>query len=467
MGCTPKTVATPEAGTTDGGGTGDGGAGSGSDAGQGAPDAGPITTDLKVHVRGPGASGVEYHVMLGSDATTTRQGKTLSGDITFNAVTLPQDVTVISSRGGKATVNTVLGVAKSEVTFLWITPPSGGSGQLAGTLPNYTSSADDYQVAAYFFPRGRERTGNVVLPSRTWSMETSYSGELWLGAYEQRGSGLFASPQKAGLVRTGLTLSPGGRLDPADVALTHPFDNSLSVKIKNAGDFAGGFFGGSVSYTFQNGAVPVTVSFPALGIFGGASGKLPAVARTPPFHDCTYGILLGTQGNAGETSIAIRNGIAALTEVPEVSILPFTTFVSPTPARSTEIAFSWTAPKVNTAEVLLFSDGATGSIDPSETFVGNKDATFTWMVSAKPSGAGAFKPFKLPVAAGVPTSVPATSSGCPTSGFRVGCYGTFLFAIDDPNLTFDDVVAGRLDTTRITEIPDGRVSLVQSKLEVR
>ncbi|MFN7130798.1 MAG: hypothetical protein ACK4N5_01870 [Myxococcales bacterium] len=435
------------------------------DAGQGDSDGGNAEADagareLKVHVRG--AREREVYVLLG-DGAGTPQGRTTQGDITL-AADAPQDVTVVDASGAKTTVLTVRAVAPVELTVLWPARPAGAAGTIRGTLEGTTSAGKAWAAGAYFAGGGRARTRSVA-NDKSFAVTTRNTGEFWLAGYEADGTGALAKPLRAGLVRTGLSLAAGATVTGADVTLTHPFDQAVPVKVANVNEFAFPAFGGGVFYDFPNGGRPVRISYPGLGAFLGGSGTVPAVARTAPFDDCTYGVAVGAQ-DTDTTSIHLKSGLTSLTQEVEVRPLPFVALTASSPVKHDAVDVRWTAPEVRTAEAMLLVNGPREGLHAGESPVISDAASFAWIVLAPPTGQErSFKPFALPPASGAPERIPG-GPGCGQGQLSAGCYQLYVFAVDDATQTWTDVVQGRLDFFQVTARPDVRISIAEAALTV-
>ncbi len=429
------------------------------DAGTVEADAG--ITSFTVHVRG--ARQDELFVMLGSDPAGP-SGKTVAGDITFD-VSPPQDVTVVGTSEGRTTVLTVRGVEAPELTVLWPARPAGNSGVIKGTLSQSDAAAKAWAMTAQFENGGRARSRSVN--QGAFTLNTRNSGDFWISGYEADGTGALARPLRAGLNRGALSLSPGGAVDDAAIALTHPFDQKLPVTVANASDFAFPAFGGGVFYDFKTSSgKPMRVTFPGLSAFLGGSGEIAALARTAPFDDCTNGVAVGAQDSGG-TSAHIKNGLTSLTETVEVRPLGFVALTMPGSAVTPEqLEVSWLAPEVRTAEAMLLVNGPKDGLNPGEPPVLDDQAGFVWIVMDRPSAsAKSFKPFRLPAESGAPATIPG-GAGCSQGRLTDGCYQLYLFAIDDSELTWSDVTGGKVDFFHITERPDVRISIAETDLSI-
>ncbi len=340
------------------------------------PDGGarPLDGGLLVHTTGSanpdgGFTGVIYAVLLG-DGTTYAKQVDVNGDVQFEDVALPQDVTFVEDVEGalgptmtKAT--TVVGVDRREIFFAGTGPqtkpcPCASQGTVQGQILGAGASTsrwlkavstDGHLVDAIvngstftfssYRPAGAPNTYDLV------AGEKSASGELLTIG-----------------VRRNVVMT-GGVLSGQDVTLDRPVDQTLTVNLPGDGGMAPSasdvVFGTRLHgrYVFfasgASGAFPVTfksaqaggpldVLMPTLAFQYGTSGYEPG--QIDPTTAWGYSTLLVPQGTAQVTAPLMT---PAMVTAPVLG-----TPASPTPASAVEgFSVSWDAGDPTTTFVEL------------------------------------------------------------------------------------------------------------------
>lgn len=425
----------------------------GTGGGSGA-DGGDVTeTRFTLHT----ADGQDVYVLLGRDAVDGPRGPTVNGTLTFEDVSFPIDVTIVSASGGQTRVYTWTGVTQADFEVPSFDAPQPTT-PIAGVVTGGSNSAGVRRASAHFLSGATSTTTDVptVMGQRTFELQTPHTGEFWASSYEEQSGNVFS--RKAGLNRDPLT-------HPATTEVTVPltlsFNSTLTTTVTNAGDFSG--LGGYVTYAFAPAETArVNIAFPeARGSFLGSTGLLPALPRSVPFDDPTYGVVVSASTSAALTT-AVQRGIAALDDGASVTLLEHAALSGNTPTAPSSLVLTFTTPVVESLEQFVLTDG---TIDANGSVQG--DATFTWTVLFGPtSGERTWSPFALPAASGAPEALSVTGgAACDYTVRQDGCFTAILTAFDVPGLGYTAALQSQLSYGALLERGGSRVSTAWSRIE--